>query len=363
MTDEQPPKVNRALVLSGGGAKGIYEVGCLQALLEEKPGLDFDFFVGISAGSLNASFLSQASMEDGFGSAASRAALRRRVADLLSIWQTIHEPADIYKGKSRPGPLTKIWVAAGKNGLVDPRPIRAKIRDHVGPSPVQRRLHVGATCLEDGFYRGFEFWKGRPAQVPGLATAVMASAAVPAVFDPIEIEGATLVDGAIRENTPLGIAYRAFDEPLPLPAAGELPRVVVIQTSPLLGYVPPQPFAMGGEWDGDNALDVLIRAAEIMADEVQKDDVRGARGWNLVLRFLQELEESRASLPPAIAARLDELHDDLREPNKPQKRYVSTAVYAPDEKLLDNELVFTEQDLKDMLDRGRTDAQHPRWVV
>ncbi len=363
MADERPPKVNRALVLSGGGAKGIYEVGCLQALLELQPKLDFDFFVGISAGSLNASFLSQAAMEGGVGSPESRAALRRRVAELLAIWKTIHEPADIYKGKSRPGLLTKIWVAAGKNGLVDPRPIRAKIRDHVGPSPVLRRLHVGATCLETGLYRGFEFWNGRPAQVPGLATAVMASAAVPAVFDPIEIQDATLVDGAIRENTPLGIAYRAFDEPLPLPAPGDLPRVVVIQTSPLLGYVPEQKFAMGGEWDGDNALDVLIRAAEIMADEVQKDDVRGARGWNLVLRFLQELDGSRAMLPPAIAQRLDELHADLREPGKADKRYVPTAVYAPDGPLLDNELVFTEQDLADMLQRGRDDAKHPRWAV
>lgn len=363
MTDEQPPKVNRALVLSGGGAKGIYEVGCLQALLEGQPELDFDYFLGISAGSLNASFLSQASMAGGFGSPASCTALRQRVGELLSIWKTIHVPADIYKGESRPGWLTKIRVAAGKNGLVDPRPIREKIREHVGPSPVLRRLHVGATCLETGAYRGFDFWKGRPAQVPGLATAVMASAAVPAVFDPIEIEGATLVDGAIRENTPLGIAYRAFDEPLPLPAPGDLPRVVVIQTSPLAGYVPPQPFAMGGEWDGHNALDVLIRAAEIMADEVQKDDVRGAHGWNLVLRFLQELEASRASLPPAIVQRLDELHADLREPEKPEKRYVSTAVYAPDGKLLDNELVFTEKDLEDMLLRGRNDAKHPRWFV
>ena len=362
MADEQAPKVNRALVLSGGGAKGIYEVGCLQGLLDADPTLDFDFFLGISAGSLNSSFLSQASMEGGFGSAASCKALRARLSALAEIWQSIHEPADIYKGKIEPiSLLTKAWVAAGKNGLVDPRPIRTKIRDHVGPSPVERRLHVGATCLETGKYRGFDFWKGRAAQVPGLATAVMASAAVPALFDPIEIEGATLVDGAIRENTPLGLAYRAFDEVLPLPAAGEPPRVFVIQTSPLEGGVPAATFAMGGDFDGDNALDVLIRAAAIMADEVQVDDVRGARGWNLVLRFLQELDA--AGPTPPIAAALADLRLKLREPGRHEKRYVSTAAYAPDQPLLDNELVFTEGDLANMYEQGKKDALHARWVV
>ncbi len=47
----------RALVLSGGGAKGAYEVGALKYLLLDKE-TQYDIICGVSVGALNASFLS-----------------------------------------------------------------------------------------------------------------------------------------------------------------------------------------------------------------------------------------------------------------------------------------------------------------
>lgn len=54
----------KAIVLSGGGAKGAYQIGALKAL--EKLGIDFDIAVGTSIGSLNAAFIVQNELEKGY---------------------------------------------------------------------------------------------------------------------------------------------------------------------------------------------------------------------------------------------------------------------------------------------------------
>ena len=44
--------MKRALVISGGGSKGAFAVGVLKQLFATYPNLDFDIYVGTSAGSL-----------------------------------------------------------------------------------------------------------------------------------------------------------------------------------------------------------------------------------------------------------------------------------------------------------------------
>ena len=46
-----------ALVLTGGGARAAYQVGILRVLAGERPDLDIPILTGVSAGSINASFL------------------------------------------------------------------------------------------------------------------------------------------------------------------------------------------------------------------------------------------------------------------------------------------------------------------
>lgn len=50
--------MKRALVISGGGSKGAFAVGVLKELFITYPGLDFDLYVGTSAGSLVVSLAS-----------------------------------------------------------------------------------------------------------------------------------------------------------------------------------------------------------------------------------------------------------------------------------------------------------------
>ena len=69
----------KALLLSGGGARGAYQVGVLIALssmLNKKTRIPFDILCGTSAGALNAAFL--ATQADSF---------RRGVKQLSYIWR------------------------------------------------------------------------------------------------------------------------------------------------------------------------------------------------------------------------------------------------------------------------------------
>ena len=47
----------RAIVLSGGGCKGVFQCGVLKSLLENDPNLDYDIYAGVSVGALNAALL------------------------------------------------------------------------------------------------------------------------------------------------------------------------------------------------------------------------------------------------------------------------------------------------------------------
>ena len=49
--------MNRALVLSGGGSRGAYEIGAWQAL--EELGVKFDGVYGTSIGAMNAALVAQ----------------------------------------------------------------------------------------------------------------------------------------------------------------------------------------------------------------------------------------------------------------------------------------------------------------
>lgn len=57
--------VMKALILSGGGARGAYEAGAALALLQHER---FDIICGTSIGAINGAFIAQDDAEDKWGS-------------------------------------------------------------------------------------------------------------------------------------------------------------------------------------------------------------------------------------------------------------------------------------------------------
>jgi NTE family protein len=169
-----------AFVLAGGGSLGSIQVGMLRALLAA--GVFPDFVVGSSVGALNASYFAAYPHAEG-------------VEALAAIWLGLRR-RDVFPFSA----MTALAVLRGQGFLVDPAPLRRLVESTL---PFQRLeeaplpVHLVATDMQGVAVRLSD---------GSVTEAIMASAAVPGVFPPVEIGGVSLMDGAIAANTPLSLA-------------------------------------------------------------------------------------------------------------------------------------------------------------
>ena len=120
------------LVLSGGGAKGAFQVGAEQVLREEG-GFEWERIFGVSVGALNGALLAQHEYDR-----------------LLHVWQTIRRE-DLYRKPWWPWLAVRL-VILGKAGIYDNTPLRATIQKHVAGRPFRVPLHIGRVSLTSGAY-------------------------------------------------------------------------------------------------------------------------------------------------------------------------------------------------------------------
>jgi NTE family protein len=172
-----------AFVLTGGGSLGAVQVGMLQALAER--GTRPDVLVGTSVGALNAAFVA------GHGWNASS------LDQLEQVWRSLRRK-DVFPTR----PHHQLFGALGRRpSLFSNRRLRRLIEEHqrftrLEDAPIP--LHVIATNELDG--TDVVLSSGDPVE------AVLASAAIPGVFPPIERDGLILVDGGISNNAPISHA-------------------------------------------------------------------------------------------------------------------------------------------------------------
>lgn len=200
-----------AFVFAGGGSLGAVEVGMLKALVEAD--VRADLVTGASAGAINAAYF--AALPDVSGAAA-----------LERIWRGLHT-ANVFPVS----PWRSLLSLAGRAAsLVDPGPLREVLETHLPYRRLEEALivcHLVATDVREGTEFGI-------AAGPAI-DALMASAAIPGVFPPVEIDGRMLIDGGVAANTPIASAV----------SLGAT-RVVVLPTgfSCALGAEPLHPLAL-----------------------------------------------------------------------------------------------------------------------
>jgi predicted acylesterase/phospholipase RssA len=177
----------RALVLSGGGAHGAYQVGVLRALVEG--GIeDYKLICGISVGALNAAFLAQYPIGQ----------LDKAVNELAKFWRGINTKS-IYNTRTF-GVLSALW----SESVFDSRPLQKMVRSMFDGQKIQesgRLLRIGAVCWETGEYRSVT-----EATEP-LVEWILASSSYPVFFLPVEIDGLAWSDGGLRHVTPIEDAF------------------------------------------------------------------------------------------------------------------------------------------------------------
>jgi NTE family protein len=165
-----PPPLRRpriGLALGGGAARGFAHIGVIQVL--EESGLAPDLVVGTSAGSLVAALY----------------AAGRTGAQLAVLADAMDETA------------FADWAFPGR-GLIRGEALAKYVRDKTGHRPIEQMklpLGIAATDLDSG--EGILFRRG------DTGTAVRASSAVPAVFQPVKIGEREYVDGGLSAPVPV----------------------------------------------------------------------------------------------------------------------------------------------------------------
>ncbi len=222
----------KAFVLSGGGNLGAGQVGAILALLER--GIEPDLLVGTSAGAINAACLAGDPGLDG----------ARRLAE---IWTSVRT-RDVFRLPLKPWHLLShlrgdaLYHNEGLAQLLERSLPYSNFED------AQLGLRIVATDFATG--DAVAFHSG------SVVDAVLASAALPGLFPPVEIGGRLYVDGGIADNVPISPAVGAGAK-----------EVYVIRT----GFDCP---VDGGRL---KAMDVLWRSIGLLLNRTIADDVRRFR--------------------------------------------------------------------------------------
>jgi NTE family protein len=214
------------LVMTGGGARGAYQVGVVRALYEIigiKQRL-FEVITGNSAGALNSMYLA-ANAENWDVATSNLADLWKRlrpqhVYDLRG--RTITDLGVKWLGGTVFGGLTS--KGSHINYLLDTQPLRELISRELDFAHIQQNINLGhlygvalsTTNYNSGssviFYQGSQNisdWSrsDRFSHRTHLTNDhLMASAAIPFFFPPVKVEESYFGDGCIRQTTPLSPA-------------------------------------------------------------------------------------------------------------------------------------------------------------
>lgn len=246
----------RALVLSGGGSLGAFQVGVIKYLASY--GYSFDLFVGISVGAINAAHLA---MFPSFEIGAAR---------LVELWGPL-KTEHIHKRWFPFGYAHALWELGARNTS----PLRELIDREFDVERIRKacdlpRLVVGAVAIETGEYRIFD------ERHPEIARAVMASCSLPVFLEAVKIDGLTWVDGGARNVTPLKDAIdRGADE------------IVIVTT---FNETPPSADPPS------NVIGVGLGTFQAMLYEIMMNDIKHARLVNDLIGFAgrPDLDNKRA---------------------------------------------------------------------
>lgn len=302
-----------ALVLSGGGAYGAYEIGVIKALFEgQSPStsgpLDPHVFVGTSVGSFNAAVL-----------AMNKGGARQSLDWLHNLWKdSVADNGNglgngVYRIRGNPGdyldpripgsPIeqftrfvadtTALGVAAVPRllnlispegqlldrirGLVDisvfldVEPFQRLIRETIEPATLRHSpkiLKVTATEWRTGDAREFHFHKMTDEHT---WQAICASAAIPGLFPPVELLREIFLDGGVVQNTPIGPAVDAGAE-----------EIHVVSLNPKMTHLP--------ESHISNTLDTFSRVYTAMLTANINEDIESAKWINHGIEALERVE-------------------------------------------------------------------------
>lgn len=233
-----PPSAQpkRAIVLSGGGARGAYEAGVLHFILDDLPRrsgvtVKLDILCGTSVGAVHAAFVAATADNPG-----------ERGPQLIRIWEELNVeeifrfglldwlsiPSRIFGARKVARQLQEGRRPDRLFGLLDTAPLEKLVLQSIPWEGIRRNLKAGrievvcvtATQLATG--RAIIFCEQNARSIvprsphdhiqlqPARLTPVhaLASAAIPLLFPAVRVGSRYYADGGLRLNTPLAPAIQ-----------------------------------------------------------------------------------------------------------------------------------------------------------
>lgn len=226
-----------AIVLSGGGSKGAFEVGVLKQLAGG--GTKPDALYGTSAGALNAAGFAFAGLEK-----------------LVETWLNLKGTSDIYASKDQLGlPVNEMadLFLGGGCGIYSSKPLQNLIEKLITGKPT---LPV-TVCRVSLCSSEKQFISATPSNtnLPIFQKAVLSSASVPILVDLVDDEWG---DGGLRDITPVRKAFQDGCQ-----------DVTVVLCDPYR-----ENMALGGKVG--NVIDTITRTVSCTVQQVFWDDIQNA---------------------------------------------------------------------------------------
>jgi predicted acylesterase/phospholipase RssA len=250
---------------SGGGSKGAFQGGVLEALTEA--GVELHALVGVSTGSIQAGFMSLA--------AAGLPAQATQLGVLKNVWFSLSGPGSIY---SEPWPKLldiglALCIVRKRPSMYGLGPLEKLLEKHV-QSPPQRPLRLGIVDLETSLFDSIA-----PKDAAELRHGIRVSSAIPLFFPPV---APSLVDGGVRNIAPVGLAFDLATEVLKeQPGVYDAVRIFVALAAPF------KMATEAGPWAARSAIDIGKRALSITESENYGWDVKGAERLNWLVAFFK----------------------------------------------------------------------------
>lgn len=294
----------KALVLSGGGAKGAFQVGALEQFYER--GYEFDILSGVSVGALNGAMVAT-----------------RQFNELKNLWKTIHA-GDVLRSRSlgeviQQYILYKLGISNAPRGIHNLEPLRRMLSNFLYGREIQIPFHFGFVALESGHYVKATIRREGHRIDEDDILRILASSAIPFQFEPVDFYDQTLVDGGIRNVSPIAQV---------LPYAPD--EIVIIPTNPLDGRQE--------EKQVNDILEIGKRAIDVMLDEIFIEDIQ---------RFVQINR---------LAGQASQHGITLKKPDNTPYKFINACIIAP-HKTLGDSLNFDQDILEYRYEKGRERAR------
>jgi NTE family protein len=300
-----------AIVLSGGGAKGAFQVGVLDALITQHK-VSFETAVGTSTGSIQAAAVAQ---DD--------------IPALINFWTGIKGPDDIYKKRGG----TFLDIITKQPSLYATEPLQKLLATAIDDAKIKasgKKLRIVIVNITNGQMIPV----GENAT--DIAKWVYASCAMPFAFPPQPSTSATgvqeqWVDGGVRDVTPLDTAMKERPRAILVVRAGAAPK-------------PDKPKQY------KDLVAIGLRAVDIQHSEVSANDLKNVKLINelITIRDNQIKALKASGLTGAeVAVIMKPFVEQLTK-----YEFVPVKVIEPKEDLYDT-LTFDHKLIGDAMNAGR----------